>query len=87
MIAGAALWLASQGLDVLIQDDYRWTIVPEELMETFGTTCWLLALGYWLRSVLPVGVFPLKPVPGMLDAPRTIAPLPDAGPGAQAPTG
>jgi hypothetical protein len=87
MVAGAALWLLSQGVDVLVQDDYRWTIVPEELMETFGTACWLFALGHWLRTVLPVGVFPLKPVEGMLDAPRTIAPLRDAGRRAQAPTG
>lgn len=88
MIAGAALWLVSQGLDVLVQDDFRWTIVPEELLETFGTTCWLFALGHWLRSVLPVGVFPLKPVEGMLDAPRTITPLPETGGRrAEAPTG
>jgi hypothetical protein len=86
MIAGAALWLVSQGIDVVLQEDFRWTIVPEELLETFGTTCWLFALGYWLRAVLPVGVFPLKPVERMLDAPRRIKPL-DEGHPTQTPTG
>jgi hypothetical protein len=87
LIAGAALWLLSQMIDVLIQDDFRWTIVPEEVMETLGSTCWLFALGHWLRAVLPVGVFPLKPVQGMLHGRATIAPLPESGKAAQAPTG
>ena len=52
-------------------------IVPEEMMETLGSTCWLFALGYWLCAVLPVGLFPLDPVAGMLNG-RAIA-KPDAG--------
>jgi hypothetical protein len=65
-IAGAAFWFVSQSVDVIFQEHFRWTIVPEEMMETLGTTCWLFALGYWLRAVLPVGLFPLNPVAGML---------------------
>jgi hypothetical protein len=69
-IAGAALWFLSQAVDVVFQEHFRWTIVPEEMLETLGTTCWLFSLGYWLRSVLPVGLFPLDPVAGMLTGGR-----------------
>jgi hypothetical protein len=87
LIGGAALWLVSQAIDVTVQGDIRWTIVPEELMETLGTTCWLFALGFWLRAVLPVGVFPLKPVAGMLTGKGGIARLGESGQPAQTPTG
>jgi hypothetical protein len=86
VIAGAGLWLVSQAIDVAIQGDMRWTIVPEELLETLGSTCWLFALGYWLRAVLPVGVFPLEPVAGMLTGKTTITQLAESE-GAEAPTG
>jgi hypothetical protein len=75
LIAGASFWFVSQAIDVLIQAHVRWTIVPEELLETLGSTCWLFALGYWLRAVLPVGVFPLKPVAGMLTGKTAITQL------------
>lgn len=86
LIAGAAFWFVSQAIDVTIQGDMRWTIVPEELQETLGSTCWLFALGYWLRAVLPVGVFPLKPVAGMLTGKTTITQLGQSE-RAEAPTG
>jgi hypothetical protein len=86
VIAGAGLWLVSQAIEVAIQGDMRWTIVPEELLETLGSTCWLFALGYWLRAVPPVGVFPLEPVAGMLTGKTTITQLAESE-GAEAPTG
>jgi hypothetical protein len=86
LVAGAAFWFASQAIGVTIQGDVRWTIVPEELLETLGSTCWLFALGYWLRAVLPVGVFPLKPVAGMLTGKTTITQLAESE-RAEAPTG
>jgi hypothetical protein len=64
-IAGAAFWFVSQAVDIVFQEHFRWTIVPEEMMETLGSTCWLFALGYWLCAVLPVGLFPLKLAAGM----------------------
>jgi hypothetical protein len=86
LIAGAVFWFVSQAIDVTIQGDIRWTIVPEELLETLGSTCWLFALGYWLRVVLPVGVFPLKPVAGMLTGKTGITQLAESE-RAGAPTG
>jgi hypothetical protein len=88
LIGGAILWFVSQAIDVTVQGDIRWTIVPEELMETLGSTCWLFALGHWLRAVLPVGVFPLKPVAGMLTGKtNAITQLSESEQPARTPTG
>jgi hypothetical protein len=91
LIAGVAFWFVSQAIHVTFQGnirwtDIRWTIVPEELLEALGSTCWLFALGYWLRAVLPVGVFPLKPVAGMLTGKTRITQLAESD-RAGAPTG
>jgi hypothetical protein len=86
LIVGAYFWFVSQAIEVLIQGDMRWTILPEELLETLGSSCWLFALGYWLRAVLPVGVFPLNPVAGMLTRKTTVTQLAESE-GAEAPTG
>src|SRR4051812_14229418 len=48
-IAGAVLWFLSQAIDVTVQHSMRWTITPEEVMETLGSTLWLTALLYWVR--------------------------------------
>jgi hypothetical protein len=86
LIAGAAFWLVSQAIDVTIQEDMRWTIVPQELLETLGSSCGLFALGHWLCAVLPVGVFPLEPVAGMLTGKTAITQLAESE-RAEAPTG
>jgi hypothetical protein len=86
LIAGAAFWLVSQAIGVTIQGHMRWTIVPQELLETLGASCWLFALGHWLRAVLPVGVFPLEPVAGMLTGKTAITQLAESE-RAEAPTG
>ena len=49
-IAGAVLWAYSQASDVLLNASLRWTITPEELGETIGSTLWLFSLLTWLRS-------------------------------------
>jgi hypothetical protein len=87
-IAGAALWFLSQAVDVVFQEHFRWTIVPEEMLETLGTTCWLFSLGYWLRSVLSVGLFfPLDPVAGIVTRRRITGEQPAEAEQAPAPTG
>ncbi len=86
-LAGVLLWFAAQAIDLAIHSGAHWTIVPAEVMETLAATCWLFALGYALREVLPVGVFPLEPVAGMLTGKTTITQLPEAERSAGTPTG
>jgi hypothetical protein len=87
-VAGAVFWFLSQSVDIVFQEHFRWTIVPEEMMETLGSTCWLFALAYWLCDVLPVGLFPLEPVTGMVTGGITGSKsAPGAEQPAEAPTG
>jgi hypothetical protein len=51
-IAGAAIWAYSQASDILLNPSFRWTITPEELGESIGSTCWVFALLVWLRAQL-----------------------------------
>lgn len=51
-IAGAAVWAYSQVSDILLNPTFRWTITPEEVGETMGSTFWAFALLLWLRSRL-----------------------------------
>jgi hypothetical protein len=85
-VGGAVLWLASQAIDVFLQEDFRWTIVPEETSETLGSACWALGIACWLHRVLPVGLMPPELV-ARLDGHALIEPLPAPGKRAQAPTG
>ena len=85
-VGGAVLWLASQAIDVFLQEDFRWTVVPEEASEALGTTCWALGIACWLHRVLPVGLMPPELL-AQLDGHALIEPLPAPGERAQAPTG
>lgn len=51
-IAGAVLWAYSQASDILLNPTLRWTITPEEVGETTGSTLWVFALLVWLRARL-----------------------------------
>src|SRR5206468_11464759 len=51
-IAGAAIWAYSQASDILLNPSFRWTITPEEVGESAGSTCWVFALLVWLRMRL-----------------------------------
>jgi hypothetical protein len=52
LITGAAIWAYSQASDILLNPSFRWTITPEEVGETVGSTCWVFALLVWLRMRL-----------------------------------
>jgi hypothetical protein len=91
-MAGAAVWFLSQLIDVTIQHSMRWTITPEEVGETTGSTLWLFSLLLWLRSTLPVDLLEFRPAPGMLRGKtivRSSTPEPEqeSQESAQAPTG
>jgi hypothetical protein len=86
-VAGAALWFVSQLIDVTIQGQMRWTITPEEVGETMGSTLWIFALLSWLRAVLPVGFFPPEPTAAQLNGHAIITPLHQPDERAQTPTG
>ena len=86
-VAGAALWFVSQLIDVTIQGQMRWTITPEELGETLGSTLWIFSLVTWLRAVLPVGLFPPEPTAAQLNGHAIITPLNPPGEVEQTPTG
>jgi hypothetical protein len=43
-VLGAAAWVASQGVDLLFNEHFGWTIVPEELIEMFGSALFAFAL-------------------------------------------
>jgi hypothetical protein len=81
-IAGASLWFFSQASDVLLNSTFRWTITPEEVAETSGSSLWLLAVLCWMRSVLPLELSLRPPEDDAALAPLTI--VRDVGPAAEA---
>jgi hypothetical protein len=86
-IAGAAVWFLSQAIDVTVQHSMRWTIMPEEVGETTGSTLWLFSLLHWLRSVLPVDLLEFRPTPGMLNGSTIVRSAAASEERAEAPTG
>jgi hypothetical protein len=53
-LLGAAAWVASQGIDLLFNEHYGWTIVPEELCEMLGSALFGLALLVAVRELAAV---------------------------------
>jgi hypothetical protein len=51
-VAGAALWVLSQGIDLVLNDPMPWTTVPEELCEMSGSLMFAFALLVALRPLV-----------------------------------
>ena len=51
-VAGAALWVLSQGIDLVLNDPMPWTTVPEELGEMTGSLLFAFALLVALRPLV-----------------------------------
>ena len=51
---GAGAWILSQGIDLMLNEPYGWTIVPEELGEMIGSALFGLALLVAVRELLAV---------------------------------
>ena len=52
LILAAAVWVLSQGIDAVLNEDYGWTIVPEELLEMCGSAMFGLAMLVGVREVV-----------------------------------
>jgi hypothetical protein len=53
-LLGAAAWVVSQGIDLLFNEHFGWTIVPEELCEMLGSALFGLALLVAVRELVAV---------------------------------
>jgi hypothetical protein len=52
LILAAVTWALSQGIDAVLNEDYGWTIVPEELLEMCGSAMFGLAMLVAVRDVI-----------------------------------
>jgi hypothetical protein len=50
--AGAGAWITSQAIDLLLNEPFRWTVVPEEMLEVSGSTLFCLGLLVALRPLV-----------------------------------
>lgn len=68
-IAGAAAWVCSQGIDLVLNESMPWTVVPEEIGEMTGSLLFAFSLLVALRP-LAAAAFPAvapvtaRPAPG-----------------------
>lgn len=70
-VLGAAAWIASQGIDLVLNEHWGWTIIPEELGEMAGSALFGLALLVAVRELVAVrsrGARATSPAVAPLDA-------------------
>jgi hypothetical protein len=52
LILAVVIWGMSQGIDAVLNEEFGWTIVPEELLEMAGSTMFGLSMLVALRDVI-----------------------------------
>ena len=76
LILAVVIWGMSQGIDAVLNEEFGWTIVPEELLEMAGSTMFGLSMLVALRDVIGAPVRADRAVQRpQLDAQHTLQPV------------